>query len=93
MNSTRMYVPLWVRHPIGVRTRWLSTVDHKEIGVLYMAMALGFFVLGGLEAVAIRIQLAQCFSQLDFGSTFAVVRGSIKVVDAELKCAAHSCPP
>ena len=64
MNATRMYVPLWVRHPIGVRTRWLSTVDHKEIGVLYMAMALGFFVLGGLEAVAIRIQLAQPESRL-----------------------------
>ncbi len=37
---------------------WLRTVDHKEIGVLYMAMALGFLVLGGVEAAIIRAQLA-----------------------------------
>ena len=58
MNSAAT-VPLWVRRPAGVRAPgWLRTVDHKEIGVLYMTMALGFFVFGGLEAVAIRAQLA-----------------------------------
>ena len=30
---------------------WLSTVDHKRIGSLYMVTALGFFVIGGIEAV------------------------------------------
>jgi cytochrome c oxidase subunit I len=50
---------LWVRRPTGLRAAgWLRTVDHKEIGVLYMAMALVFLVFGSLEAAAIRLQLA-----------------------------------
>src|SRR6516164_1676411 len=38
---------------------WMTTVDHKKIGILYGAAALIFFVLGGLEALLMRIQLAQ----------------------------------
>lgn len=37
---------------------WLSTVDHKRIGILYMTTALVFFVVGGIEALFIRLQLA-----------------------------------
>jgi cytochrome c oxidase subunit I+III len=37
---------------------WLSSVDHKEIGKRYIVTAFVFLVLGGLEAVAIRLQLA-----------------------------------
>src|SRR5512140_908385 len=37
---------------------WLSTVDHKRIGILYMITALAFFVIGGIEAMFIRLQLA-----------------------------------
>ena len=37
---------------------WLTTIDHKKIGILYGATALVFFVLGGLEALLIRWQLA-----------------------------------
>ncbi|MFD1415465.1 cytochrome c oxidase subunit I [Oceanobacillus jeddahense] len=36
---------------------WLTTVDHKKIGILYLAGGGLFFLLGGLEAVIIRIQL------------------------------------
>jgi cytochrome c oxidase subunit 1 len=36
---------------------WLTTVDHKKIGVLYGVSALFFFVIGGLEALVIRAQL------------------------------------
>jgi cytochrome c oxidase subunit I len=36
---------------------WLTTVDHKRIGALYLYTALTWFVIGGLEAVMIRIQL------------------------------------
>ncbi|MGH7720816.1 MAG: cytochrome c oxidase subunit I, partial [Gemmatimonadaceae bacterium] len=36
---------------------WLATVDHKKIGQLYMYSALGFFLIGGLEALLIRVQL------------------------------------
>ena len=38
---------------------WLSTLDHKRIGILYMLSALCFMVIGGLEALMIRWQLAQ----------------------------------
>ena len=37
---------------------WLSTVDHKRIGILYMVTGLVFFVFGGIEALLIRLQLA-----------------------------------
>jgi len=37
---------------------WLSTVDHKRIGVLYMLTGLFFFIVGGVEALFIRLQLA-----------------------------------
>src|SRR5215204_4879739 len=37
---------------------WLTTVDHKRIGALYLFTALFFFFVGGFEALLIRIQLA-----------------------------------
>jgi cytochrome c oxidase subunit 1 len=36
---------------------WLTTVDHKRIGILYGASAFMFFLIGGLEALLIRVQL------------------------------------
>src|ERR1700694_6082347 len=43
--------------PAGL-LRWVTTVDHKDIGVLYLLTSLAFFALAGLEALLIRIQLA-----------------------------------
>ena len=37
---------------------WLFTVDHKKIGIMYGVSAMVFFVVGGIEALAIRAQLA-----------------------------------
>ena len=51
-------VPAVMRRPAFVTAGLLSTVDHKDIGVLYVLLGLVFFVLGGLEALLIRIQLA-----------------------------------
>ncbi|HET9480815.1 MAG TPA: cytochrome c oxidase subunit I, partial [Candidatus Polarisedimenticolia bacterium] len=36
---------------------WLTTVDHKRIGILYGVSAIAFFLIGGLEALLMRIQL------------------------------------
>jgi cytochrome c oxidase subunit 1 len=36
---------------------WITTVDHKRIGILYGATAFFFFLLGGIEALLLRIQL------------------------------------
>src|SRR5207245_222229 len=38
--------------------RWRGTVDHKRIGILYGVTGFAFFLLGGLEALLIRLQLA-----------------------------------
>jgi cytochrome c oxidase subunit I len=38
---------------------WIATVDHKKIGILYLLTALVFFVIGGGEALVMRLQLAQ----------------------------------
>ena len=37
---------------------WLFTVDHKKLGIMYGVVALFFFVVGGVEALLIRLQLA-----------------------------------
>jgi len=37
---------------------WLTTVDHKKIGILYGGTALVFFVIAGVEGLLIRLQLA-----------------------------------
>src|SRR5713101_3680188 len=36
---------------------WVTTVDHKRLGVLYILYALFFLVIGGIEAMIMRIQL------------------------------------
>ncbi len=55
------------RNPLGVFARpsgssgwrgWVSTVDHKRIGIMYGAASLLFLLVGGVEALLIRIQLA-----------------------------------
>lgn len=37
---------------------WITTVDHKRIGILYGVSAIIFFLIGGIEALIIRAQLA-----------------------------------
>src|SRR5918999_6078373 len=38
---------------------WITTVDHKRIGILYGVTAFIFFIIGGVEALLLRIQLAR----------------------------------
>ena len=37
---------------------WITTVDHKRIGIMYGAASLIFLLIGGVEALLLRIQLA-----------------------------------
>lgn len=55
-----------VEHPLGVFERpkprggwrsWLTTVDHKKVGIMYGAAALFFLLVAGSEALLIRMQL------------------------------------
>jgi cytochrome c oxidase subunit I len=40
-----------------VITSWVTTVDHKRLGIMYIVLALVFLVIGGIEAAIMRIQL------------------------------------
>ncbi len=37
---------------------WMTTVDHKKIGVMYIFLGVIYFIVGGVEALLIRVQLA-----------------------------------
>ena len=43
---------------------WLTTVDHKKIGILYLASGAFFFLIGGIEAILLRVQLL--YPEFDF---------------------------
>ena len=45
----------WTQSAIG---SWVTTTDHKKIGVMYMYTAFFFFLFGGVLALLIRTQLA-----------------------------------
>jgi cytochrome c oxidase subunit 1/cytochrome c oxidase subunit I+III len=36
---------------------WFGTVDHKELGIRYLVTAVVFLVVGGFEALLMRLQL------------------------------------
>ncbi len=38
---------------------WLTTTDHKKIGIMYLFATFLFFIVGGVEALVMRLQLAQ----------------------------------
>jgi cytochrome c oxidase subunit 1 len=55
VDSFKPYRADWRR---GRVASWVTTVDHKRIGILYIWTALVFFALGGILALLIRSQLA-----------------------------------
>src|SRR5919106_1052581 len=48
----------------GRVTSWITTIDHKRIGILYLVTSLFFLVAGGVMALLIRTQLIQ--AEMDF---------------------------
>ena len=53
---------IWSERP-GLST-FLNTIDHKKLGVKYIVTATVFFVLGGVEALIMRLQLAHANERL-----------------------------
>jgi heme/copper-type cytochrome/quinol oxidase subunit 1 len=37
---------------------WVTTTDHKKIGIMYLVLTFVFFFLGGVEALMMRLQLS-----------------------------------
>ncbi|MEZ5360726.1 MAG: cytochrome c oxidase subunit I [Candidatus Zixiibacteriota bacterium] len=46
----------YLQYPKGLKS-WLFTLDHKRIGIMYLAAIMAFFLLGGLLAMIIRLEL------------------------------------
>ncbi|HRE00072.1 MAG TPA: cbb3-type cytochrome c oxidase subunit I, partial [Ilumatobacteraceae bacterium] len=48
------------RRPVATTgwRNWVFTVDHKKLGLMYGAVSMFFFLVGGVEALLIRLQLA-----------------------------------
>jgi cytochrome c oxidase subunit I len=38
---------------------WVASVDHKQIGIMYIVVTIFFLMVGGVEAMLMRIQLMQ----------------------------------
>jgi cytochrome c oxidase subunit I len=59
--ATQLPVPQIVTHRAQREARgwtsWITTTDHKRIGIMYMVTTFVFFCLGGIEALMIRLQL------------------------------------
>ncbi|MEW8976721.1 MAG: cbb3-type cytochrome c oxidase subunit I, partial [Exiguobacterium sp.] len=49
---------------------WLTTVDHKKIGILYIISGLFFLLVGGVEALMIRFQLIKPMNDFVSGELF-----------------------
>src|SRR5436305_8085401 len=58
-------IPQVLAHEVtGPRTTkrwidWVTTTDHKRIGILYLVTTFVFFILGGIEALMMRLQLSE----------------------------------
>src|ERR1700686_555683 len=60
MSSNAITIPgteIQARPWVDELHQWVTTVDHKRLGILYMLSALLFLAIGGVEALIIRIQL------------------------------------
>jgi cytochrome c oxidase subunit I len=54
-----------VSRPFPLRLHeWVTTVDHKRLGILYILFALVFLLVGGIEATIMRLQLIRSHNDL-----------------------------
>src|SRR5215468_11636306 len=59
MSETMPGAGAEARRPLlGVLHEWVTTVDHKRLGIMYVSSGILFLVVAGLEATLMRLQLA-----------------------------------
>src|SRR5215468_2399576 len=60
LDPTVAVAPRTAERPsaLAVLHEWVVTVDHKRLGLMYVASGLVFFLVAGIEATIMRIQLA-----------------------------------
>src|SRR5215467_12544965 len=72
-NVEGMALPLPAREGKSVLDHlheWVITVDHKKLGLMYILYGLLFLVVGGVEALLMRLQLAVPNNHLVSPDTF-----------------------
>ncbi len=73
-DTTATPVPQIVAHDVQREQRgwvsWLTTTDHKRIGIMYVVASWVFFMVGGVEALLMRLQLAQADNTLISPQTY-----------------------
>src|SRR5262245_20004043 len=70
MATQAAFMPGTVEKAQSTLWSWITTVDHKRIGILYGSTALFFFIVGGIEALIMRLQLARPDNTLVSAQTF-----------------------
>ncbi len=64
MTTQAESIPYYRRAQKSRFLSWALTTDHKRIGIIYLSSAFFFFLVGGIEALLIRLQLATPEGQL-----------------------------
>jgi len=60
MSTTAITLSDVAARPLTLRFHeWVTTVDHKRLGILYVVYALIFLLVGGVEATIMRVQLVR----------------------------------
>src|SRR5947209_5296092 len=79
--ATTALTPAAVAYRSGLY-EWLTTTDHKKIGILYVANSFLFFFIGGILALGVRAELAQpgrqFFSEATYNQLFTI-HGSVMI--------------
>src|SRR6478609_6157271 len=59
----------YLNHSKGLKS-WLTTLDHKRIGLMYLFSVLTFFLVGGIFALLIRLELFKSGHQILDANTY-----------------------
>src|SRR3954447_24915180 len=66
--ETRTALPQIVAHEVRPEgrgwTSWVTTTDHKRIGIMYLVFTFAVFIIGCVEALMMRLQLGAAESAL-----------------------------
>ena len=96
MTLAALYV-FYLRNPDGFSMAnfgqwlkgWMTTTDHKGVGLLYLNFGLLFFLVGGVLALLFRIQLAipmnDFLTEQEYNSFFTPVGRATSIVAAIIK--------
>ena len=82
MSSTDVHVEEHAHHPTGWR-RWLYSTNHKDIGTMYLALAMIGAIVGGAASVLIRMELhepgIQFVTDFQFYNVLVTAHGFVMV--------------